>query len=286
MDFSEVCRQGIIVLANAPDQDGLIYDARQYAGGLRRGQEGPTLGGHHTWTNLAQANGWHVQRHNGLRSHFRVLDSSNRRHAWGSESEIRRFFEFMLEKANASKPKPSYSPPSATPAQTASVNVDDQVVPHQRGVADKSTSTGSFWRVDNTNIPAKSEDRMPTSAGQPKVIDRAPTPVRVEREPTHAGQLCLFIKDYHLPLTVGTKLYAAQIGGGYAATVTGEVIANKENPQQIGIRNLSDDEWIFSVHGDNKKSIRKGQVLYITGAIPGGELTVSFKGITGRIAVK
>jgi hypothetical protein len=276
MDFSEVCRQGIIVLANAPDKEGLIYDASQYAG-LRGNLVVKTLGGPHAWTNLAQANGWHVQRQNHMRSHFRVLDPSNRRYAWGDESEIRRFFEFMLEKSNASTPK-----------------VDDQAVPPQRGVVDraptpvsvehKPTPIGQPKVIDRAPTPVSIE-RKPTPASQPKVIDTARPPVSVERKPTHAGQLCLFIKDYHLPLTVGTKLYAPQTGGGYAVTVTGEVIANKENPQQIGIRNLSDDEWVFSVHGDDKKSIRKGQVLYITGAIP-GELTVSFKGITGRIAIK
>lgn len=55
-----------------------------------------TLGGDLWWNNLAQCNGWRVQR-NSLTGHCRILDDQNVRHAWGSERDIMAFFQKVLD---------------------------------------------------------------------------------------------------------------------------------------------------------------------------------------------
>jgi serine/threonine protein kinase len=99
--------------------------------------------------------------------------------------------------------------------------------------------------------------------------------------------LCLFVKQYQLPLVNGQQLYACHTRGmsDDETTVTGQVTTNKKDSNLLGIRNLSDDEWTFIAVTGEKKTIGKNGVIPIKKDIAGGFL-VNFKGITGKIAKK
>jgi len=47
----------------------------------------PTMGGTVFWENLAESNGWKLQK-NKFTNHSRLLDPSNTRKAWGSEQAM------------------------------------------------------------------------------------------------------------------------------------------------------------------------------------------------------
>jgi hypothetical protein len=98
--------------------------------------------------------------------------------------------------------------------------------------------------------------------------------------------LCLFVKNYQLALSGGQKLYACHTlsASDDKSTITGEITASKKNPSLLGIRNLSDDEWIFTMTTGEKKSIKKGEVVPIA-AVTGSSMLINFKDITGKITV-
>lgn len=48
----------------------------------------PTLGGHFCWDTLAESHGWKLQK-NKFTDHCRIIDSSDVRKAWGSESVMK-----------------------------------------------------------------------------------------------------------------------------------------------------------------------------------------------------
>ncbi|MBE0507879.1 MAG: hypothetical protein IBX50_14400 [Marinospirillum sp.] len=54
-----------------------------------------TLGGNTWWNDIAQCNGWRVQR-NTWTGHCRILDSDDVRQAWGSEQAVMAFFQKVL----------------------------------------------------------------------------------------------------------------------------------------------------------------------------------------------
>jgi hypothetical protein len=56
----------------------------------------PTMGGQVFWNNLAEANGWRVQKNN-ITGHCRILDSDDVRRAWGGEEAIMNFFTKILK---------------------------------------------------------------------------------------------------------------------------------------------------------------------------------------------
>ena len=55
----------------------------------------PTMGGKYFWTDLAENNGWRVQKHK-ITGHCRVLDDRNYRRAWGGEEAIMNFFREVV----------------------------------------------------------------------------------------------------------------------------------------------------------------------------------------------
>ncbi len=57
----------------------------------------PTLGGYVFWNDLAEANGWRVQKNN-ITGHCRILDNEDVRRAWGGEEAIMDFFKKILKK--------------------------------------------------------------------------------------------------------------------------------------------------------------------------------------------
>jgi hypothetical protein len=98
--------------------------------------------------------------------------------------------------------------------------------------------------------------------------------------------LRLFVNRYQINLAAGQKLYACHTVGGSSdeATVTGEVTSRKSDPNQIGIRNLSDDLWTFTLPESGEKiTLEKGKVIPIKRDME-GEIAVIFKGSIGRIA--
>lgn len=54
--------------------------------------EFPTMGGVFFWDNLAENDGWRIQR-NKLTKHCRVLDPADTRIAWGTETGMKEAFE-------------------------------------------------------------------------------------------------------------------------------------------------------------------------------------------------
>lgn len=57
----------------------------------------PTMGGKVFWNDLAEENGWRVQKNN-ITGHCRILDNNNIRRAWGGEKSIIDFFLKILKK--------------------------------------------------------------------------------------------------------------------------------------------------------------------------------------------
>ncbi|MDR2865553.1 MAG: hypothetical protein LBV68_08095 [Spirochaetaceae bacterium] len=98
--------------------------------------------------------------------------------------------------------------------------------------------------------------------------------------------LCLFVKNYQVPLSGGQKLYACHTlaASDDRSAITGEITTNKKNPNLLGIRNLSDDEWTFTASTGEKKSIKKGEVIPIP-EDTGSGILVNFRDIIGKIAV-
>jgi serine/threonine protein kinase len=97
--------------------------------------------------------------------------------------------------------------------------------------------------------------------------------------------LRLFINQYQINLAAGQKLYACHTVGGSsdASTVTGEITSRKSDPNQIGIRNLSDDVWTFALPNNEKVTLEKGKVIPLKKDMD-GEITVNFKDVIGKIA--
>jgi Ca-activated chloride channel family protein len=95
--------------------------------------------------------------------------------------------------------------------------------------------------------------------------------------------LFLYVKTYSIPLTGGQKLYACHTVADSAdgRTVTGEITTKKSDTSQIGIRNLSDDVWIFNMQS-KKVRLEKGKVIPLMGL--NKEITVNFKNVIGSIA--
>ncbi len=58
--------------------------------------ETPTLGGPVWWDTIQEHRGWRLQR-NKLTHHYRILDPSDYRKAWGGEKMMRELFEALLE---------------------------------------------------------------------------------------------------------------------------------------------------------------------------------------------
>lgn len=55
-----------------------------------------TLGGHVFWKDLAQENGWRLQK-NMFTNHCRILDPSDVRRAWGSEGDMLKLLESLAK---------------------------------------------------------------------------------------------------------------------------------------------------------------------------------------------
>ena len=58
----------------------------------------PTMGGKFFWNDLANVNGWRVQK-NTITGHCRILDNNNIRRAWGGDDAIMRLFEKILKES-------------------------------------------------------------------------------------------------------------------------------------------------------------------------------------------
>lgn len=56
-----------------------------------------TMGGKVFWNDLAEENGWRVQK-NSITGHCRILDNNDVRRAWGGEKAIMNFFTKLVKK--------------------------------------------------------------------------------------------------------------------------------------------------------------------------------------------
>lgn len=62
-----------------------------------------TLGGKQFWTDIRNCGGWRIQE-NAVTGHFRLIDSKNYRHCWGSADECHEFLERKIEAGEAAYP--------------------------------------------------------------------------------------------------------------------------------------------------------------------------------------
>ena len=69
---------------------GVLADA--FSSGVMPNVPFPTMGGEVFWDNLASVKGWRLQR-NCVFGNCRILDPSDIRRAWGSESGMMSLFE-------------------------------------------------------------------------------------------------------------------------------------------------------------------------------------------------
>src|SRR5262245_32368542 len=60
-----------------------------------------TMGGHVFWENLAEADGWRLQR-NWVFGNCRILDPNNMRRAWGGRTALVKAFETLVKAARSS----------------------------------------------------------------------------------------------------------------------------------------------------------------------------------------
>jgi len=97
---------------------------------------------------------------------------------------------------------------------------------------------------------------------------------------SYSYPLHLELEKYNVPLFPGVKLYACHTRGNSDdyATITGEVIMNKNNPSLWGIKNLSGDSWFMTPENGEGKNIENASVVPIA-----ANLNVQFKEITGKI---
>jgi serine/threonine protein kinase len=105
-------------------------------------------------------------------------------------------------------------------------------------------------------------------------------PVKCSCGQSYSYPFRLDLKEYHVPLFPGVKLYACHTidSNDDYGTVTGEVIMNKNNPSLWGIKNLSDESWFMIPADAEGKNIDNGSIVPIA-----SNLTIQFKGITGKI---
>jgi hypothetical protein len=88
------------------------------------------------------------------------------------------------------------------------------------------------------------------------------------------------LEKYNVPLFPGVKLFACHTRGNNDdyATITGEVIMNKNNPTLWGIKNLSGDSWFMTPENGEGKNIKNGSVIPIA-----SNLSLQFKETSGKI---
>ena len=79
------------ILANNPEAIGKLCD---YVGAMPN-LEMKTMGGLVWWEDLANVNGWRIQRHK-LFGNCRILDSNDVRKAWGGEEAMTKAFQMLL----------------------------------------------------------------------------------------------------------------------------------------------------------------------------------------------
>lgn len=98
---------------------------------------------------------------------------------------------------------------------------------------------------------------------------------------TYSYPFALEDGTHKTPLFPGVKLYAcltSKNNDDYA-TVTGEVIMNKNNPALWGIKNRSDKEWSFATQNGEIKKIGSGSVIPIA-----SNLKITFDGIIAAVS--
>ena len=86
-DVKELIERGLQYLADNPD---LLNNV------IMPNIKVKTMGGKVWWNDLAEYNGWRVQR-NSVTGHCRILDPNDVRHAWGGEDAIMDFFKKILK---------------------------------------------------------------------------------------------------------------------------------------------------------------------------------------------
>jgi DNA-binding helix-hairpin-helix protein with protein kinase domain len=93
----------------------------------------------------------------------------------------------------------------------------------------------------------------------------------------------LTVKKFTVPLFPGKKLYACQTNGASDdyATVTAEIVMNKNNPSLWGIKNLSPDTWKMKTPDGIEKEVPP------QGGVPiGAGVEIEFSGAAGVIGEK
>lgn len=83
----------------------------------------------------------------------------------------------------------------------------------------------------------------------------------------------LKFKRFEIPAYGGVKIYAGQTSKAEESfhTVIGEIVRNKNNPEKLGVRNLSDIRWSVKLPDNTVKTVEPDGIMPV---IEGFELTV------------
>lgn len=93
MEVDVLLEKGLELLSKHPE---LLQNRGAMELGLMPNIKFPTMGGEVWWNDLAEYNGWRVQR-NSATGHCRILDPEDVRHAWGGETAIMDFFKKIVK---------------------------------------------------------------------------------------------------------------------------------------------------------------------------------------------
>lgn len=84
----EIGVKALVYLATHPEKIGEVLDKA----GKMPNVKMKTMGGHVFWTDLANHNGWRLQKNDVFRN-CRILNPNDERIAWGGESEMIKLME-------------------------------------------------------------------------------------------------------------------------------------------------------------------------------------------------
>jgi hypothetical protein len=136
-----------------------------------------------------------------------------------------------------------------------------------------------------TYYPQPTLPAPPASLPPPPAARTYTPPLPAAQAAPALSCLTLYVKNYSVALQAGQKLYACHTVGNSTDnhTVTGEVTSKKSDPSKIGIRNLSNAPWTFTLPGALPVTVQKGGVAPLDAAQQ-GVTVVNFGGVIGRIA--
>jgi hypothetical protein len=97
----------------------------------------------------------------------------------------------------------------------------------------------------------------------------------------------LTVKTYRVPLYADQRLFACHTGTSEDKTaVTGKVVTHKTDPNRLGLKNLSQDEWeAVSPDSGQKAAVQPNSVIPLDPQSIKTGVIINFKGVSGTITL-